>query len=56
MSDDLNGWAPSLEEIARRKAVAEGMGGEARLQRQAARGRLNARERLLALVDPGTFR
>ena len=56
MSDDLNGWAPSLEEIARRKAVAEGMGGEARLQRQAARGRLNARERLLALFDPDTFR
>ena len=31
------------------------MGGEARLVRQRGRGRLNARERLSALFDPGTF-
>ncbi|MBX6388524.1 MAG: acetyl-CoA carboxylase carboxyltransferase subunit [Frankia sp.] len=31
------------------------MGGQARLVRQAERGRLNARERLAALFDPGTF-
>jgi acetyl-CoA carboxylase carboxyltransferase component len=55
MSDNLNGWAPSLDEIGRHKAVAEGMGGEARLVRQRERGRLNARERLLAMFDPGTF-
>lgn len=55
MGDELNGWGPALEEIARRKAVAYGMGGEARLARQASRGRLNARERLDALFDPGTF-
>ena len=31
------------------------MGGEARLTRQKARGRLNARERIAALFDPGSF-
>src|SRR5260370_9038199 len=31
------------------------MGGQARLDGQGERGRLNARERLAALFDPGTF-
>src|SRR5580692_12526800 len=31
------------------------MGGEARLVRQQERGRLNARERIVALFDPGSF-
>ncbi|MFI5952714.1 acyl-CoA carboxylase subunit beta [Cryptosporangium sp. NPDC051539] len=55
MPDELAGWGPALEEIARRKAAAAGMGGPERLARQASRGRLNARERLLALFDRGTF-
>lgn len=55
MGDELNGWGPALEEIARHKAAACAMGGAARLTRQASRGRLNARERLDALFDPGTF-
>src|SRR5438067_620629 len=55
MGDELFGWGPALEEIARRKAEAGGMGGEARLVRQRERGRLNARERLARLFDPGTF-
>ena len=55
MSDDLHGWGPALEEIGRRKAEAREMGGEARLDRQRQRGRLNARERLERLFDPGTF-
>ena len=55
MGDELFGWGPALEEIERRKAEALAMGGEARLVRQQARGRLNARERLAALFDPGTF-
>jgi acetyl-CoA carboxylase carboxyltransferase component len=53
--DDLHGWGPALAEIARYKAAAAGMGGTARLERQAARGRLNARERLAALFDKDTF-
>jgi acetyl-CoA carboxylase carboxyltransferase component len=55
MGDELHGWGPALEEIERRKAEALGMGGEARLIRQGERGRLNARERLAALFDRGTF-
>ena len=55
MSDELHGWGPALEEIARRKAEAYAMGGQARLDRQHQRGRLDARERLDRLFDPGTF-
>jgi hypothetical protein len=55
MSDQLHGWGPALEEIARRKAEAFAMGGEARLERQQQRGRLNARERLNRLFDRDTF-
>lgn len=42
-----------LEETKRR--ALEG-GGEARLARQHARGKLSARERLEVLLDPGSFR
>ncbi len=55
MGDDLHGWGPALAEIERRKATVYEMGGAARLTRQTDRGRLNARERLDALFDPGTF-
>ncbi len=55
MADELHGWGPALEEIARRKRAAAGMGGEERLHRQRERGRLNARERLERLFDPGTL-
>lgn len=55
MSDELHGWGPALDEIGRRKADGRAMGGEARLVRQRQRGRLNARERLDRLFDPGTF-
>ena len=55
MSDELHGWGPALGEIARLKAGAYAMGGEARLNRQRQRGRLNARERLEHLFDRGTF-
>ncbi len=55
MGDGLHGWGPALEAIARRKDEALAMGGEARLVRQRQRGRLNARERLERLFDPGTF-
>jgi acetyl-CoA carboxylase carboxyltransferase component len=55
MAEDLAGWGPALEEIARRKDEVLAMGGEARLVRQRERGRLNARERLATLFDPDTF-
>ena len=55
MDDGLGGWGPALEALARRKAETRAMGGPARLERQRARGRLTARQRLDMLFDPGTF-
>src|SRR5580704_3472482 len=52
---DRGGWGPALEEIERRKAESLSMGGEARLVRQRERGRWNARERMAALFDSGSF-
>lgn len=53
--DDRGGWGPALDAIERRKAEALAMGGEDRLIRQRERGRLNARERIAALFDRGSF-
>jgi len=55
MDEERYGWGPALDEIARRKQEAFAMGGEARKARQRERGRLDARERLATLFDPGTF-
>lgn len=44
-----------LNDLERRKAHALGMGGEEKLARRKAEGNLNARERLGALLDPGSF-
>jgi propionyl-CoA carboxylase beta chain len=44
-----------LEELERRKRESELGGGEARIQRQHAEGKLTARERISLLFDPGSF-
>lgn len=49
-------WAPELEELRVRRAMAATMGGEEAIARQHALGKMSARERIDALVDPGTFR
>lgn len=49
-------WKPELDEIARRKALAEKMGGEERVARHVEAGRLPVRERIDRLLDPGSFR
>jgi propionyl-CoA carboxylase beta chain len=49
-------WKKELEEKHIREAMAVKMGGEDKLARQAARGKLNARERLAHLLDDGSFR
>src|SRR3990167_1512450 len=49
-------WAKELEELRRREALAEEMGGPEKLARQHGRGKMDARARLAALVDDGTFR
>jgi methylmalonyl-CoA decarboxylase subunit alpha len=51
-----NGWLPEVEEIERRRAMARRMGGEDRIARQHAQGKLTVRERIDLLADPGSFR
>ena len=46
-------WKPELDEIARRKALAAQMGGEERVARHVAAGRLPVRERVSRLLDEG---
>lgn len=50
------GWEAELEELKRREKLAEQMGGPEKLARQHGRGKMDARARLAALVDPGSFR
>ena len=58
MSDSENrkNWQPILAELERRRAISRAMGGPERVERlMTARGKLDARRRLDALFDPGTF-
>lgn len=48
-------WADEVDELERRRARAQQLGGEDRVQRQHEAGRLTVRERIDALVDPGSF-
>jgi len=48
-------WEPELEELRRREQLARQMGGEERVERQRASGRLTVRERVERLLDPGSF-
>jgi len=49
------GWQPILADLERRHAEAHTMGGSDRLARQHAAGRLDVRQRIAALLDPGSF-
>ncbi len=49
-------WEKEVEELARRRALAEQMGGTEKVERQHSRGKLDARQRIGGLVDPGSFR
>ena len=49
------GWEPELDELRRRQALARRMGGEERVARQHASGRLTVRERIDRLFDAGSF-
>src|ERR671923_898706 len=48
-------WHSEMEELRRREALAEQLGGPERVKRQHDGGRLTIRERLDLLVDPGSF-
>jgi acetyl-CoA carboxylase carboxyltransferase component len=52
----VSDWDPLLEDLAVRRAAGEAMGGAERLARQHERGRLDARARVDAFLDPGSFR
>jgi acetyl-CoA carboxylase carboxyltransferase component len=45
----------ALDELKRRREIAQAMGGPERIARQRQRGHLTARERLDKLLDPGTW-
>lgn len=49
-------WAAELAELATRREQAAAMGGPEALAKFKARGRMNARERVAALLDDGSFR
>jgi len=51
-----DGWDDLLDALEERTDAAMAMGGPERLARQAAKGRLNARERVALLCDAGTFK
>lgn len=49
-------WREELEELRQRRQIARGMGGAQSLEKLRAAGRLNARERIAALLDADSFR
>ncbi|MFZ9394958.1 MAG: acyl-CoA carboxylase subunit beta [Erythrobacter sp.] len=49
-------WQDELDELRKREALAEAMGGPDKVARQHGRGKMDARARLAALVDEGSFR
>ena len=49
-------WEKEVDELQKRKRLAEQMGGPEGVARQRARGKLTVRERLDALADPGSLR
>src|SRR5919198_6598081 len=48
-------WQPELDELRRREAFAEQLGGPERVKRQHDGGRYTVRERIARLVDPDSF-
>ncbi len=54
MADEME-WDPELDELRAREEMAERMGGEEKVARQHSRGKLDIRQRLQKLLDPGTF-
>jgi acetyl-CoA carboxylase carboxyltransferase component len=50
-----DGWQRELDDLRRREAFAEALGGPERVRRQHDGGRLTIRERIARLADPDTF-
>src|SRR6185503_869137 len=49
-------WRSEIDEIHRRRALAEACGGADAVAKHHAAGKLTVRERIAALLDPGSFR
>ncbi|HLZ70550.1 MAG TPA: carboxyl transferase domain-containing protein [Dehalococcoidia bacterium] len=49
-------WQAEVDELWRRRELAQQMGGPEGIARQHASGKLTVRERIAALADPGSFR
>jgi len=49
-------WQPELDDLALRRQMAARLGGEERVARHRASGKLTCRERIAALLDAGSFR
>src|SRR6186713_839046 len=48
-------WQPEIDELIRRRQLAQQMGGKEKIERQRAGGKLTVRERIEQLLDPGSF-
>ena len=49
-------WQPELDELKKRQTLALEMGGPEKVARHRTNGKLTVRERIAALLDPGSFR
>lgn len=54
-NDNRDAWAPILAQLDQRRAASREMGGPERVERQHNKGKLDARQRIETLFDPGTF-
>ena len=55
MAEDPESWEPELAELRKRQELGRAMGGPEKLERQRSNSRLNVRERIERLLDPGSF-
>ena len=55
MATDPESWEAELAELRRRQELGRAMGGPEKLERQRSNSRLNVRERVERLLDPGSF-
>jgi acetyl-CoA carboxylase carboxyltransferase component len=53
--DGSEGWDPALDDLVERRRVSRSMGGDERLTKHRAAGKLDARARIASLLDPGSF-
>lgn len=55
MTTENQEWQAILQALEKRRESAQAMGGEEKLEHHRATGKLNARQRMARLFDPGTF-